>query len=49
MKKIILAIAIAFSLGLVMESCGTKHACGTKHQKKKRNKRVKKGTTFMTY
>lgn len=48
MKKfLILALLAAFLMPI--ESCKPKHACGTMHQKKQRNKRIKKGTNFMTY
>jgi hypothetical protein len=48
-KFIIAALALC-TVTFVAESCGSsKHACGSKNQKRKRNKRMKRNTTFMTY
>ncbi|MCA6364817.1 MAG: hypothetical protein IM638_17420 [Bacteroidetes bacterium] len=47
-KFIILALSFG-AVTLVAEACGQKHACGSKSQKRKKNKRVKKSTNFMTY
>jgi hypothetical protein len=46
--KVILALLAFGAFAFVAESCGQKKACGTKHQKKKRHKRIKKNTTFMS-
>lgn len=47
--KVVMIMFALFSVALVAESCGQKHACGSKSQKRKRNKRIKKSTNFMTY
>jgi hypothetical protein len=47
-KFIILALSLG-AVTLVAESCGQKSACGSKSQKRKKNKRVKRSTNFMTY
>jgi len=46
--RMIVTLMLLGGVSFVMESC-TKAACGTKHHKKMKNKRIKKGTNFMTY
>ncbi|MCE2771954.1 MAG: hypothetical protein LW750_00690 [Bacteroidetes bacterium] len=47
--KVILVLIAFAAVAFVAESCGSKPACGSKAQKRKRNKRMKKSTNFMTY
>ena len=47
--KAIMIMFALFSVALVTESCGQKNACGSKSQKRKRHKRIKSNTHFMTY
>ena len=48
-KMMVLAMVLA-GTAMMTESCSSnKPACGNKHAKKKRNKRIKSGTNFMTY
>lgn len=48
-KMMVLAMVLAGTT-MITESCSSnKPACGSKHAKKKRNKRIKSSTNFMTY
>lgn len=48
--KMMVLVMLLAGTALITESCNSgKPACGNKHAKKKRNKRIKSGTNFMTY
>jgi hypothetical protein len=48
--KLMVLVMVLAGTTMLTESCSSnKPACGSKHAKKKRNKRIKSSTSFMTY